>query len=165
MVLVSNLLQIQVHNALHHLKLISILKLTLLLIRINDLTYTEHTPTCKDLDDLPGLNISDSNLFGVRPTWWNLVWDSLSHHRLVAVVFQSCNRNLKYWCVGAGAVGTHVLILSSEMWSCGLVQSHDHSHHVFAVEDGRSQNVPGLVLGEFVDEWAEMLVLPDRKHT
>lgn len=55
-------------------------------------------------------------------------------------------------CIGACVVGTHIFILSSEMWSCGLVQSHDHSHQVFAVEDGRSQNVSGLVICEFIDE-------------
>ncbi len=59
---------------------------------------------------------------------------------------------------------THIFILSSEMWSRGLVQSHDHSHHVFAVEDGRRQDVPGRVFCEFIDEWAEVLALEDRRH-
>ena len=49
------------------------------------------------------------------------------------------------------------------MWPCGLVQSHDHSHQVFAVEDGRRQNISGLVVCEFIDEGAEVLVLEDRK--
>lgn len=54
---------------------------------------------------------------------------------------------------------THILVASSEIWSRGLVQSHDHSHHVFAVEDRRRQNVPGRVVCELIHERAEVLAL------
>lgn len=54
---------------------------------------------------------------------------------------------------------TYILVGSGEIRSRGLVQSHDHSHHVFAVEDGRCQNVPGGVLCEFIHERAEVLAL------
>lgn len=54
---------------------------------------------------------------------------------------------------------THVFVPCSEMRSGGLVQSHDHAHQVFAVEDGSCQNVPGCVLCELVDKRAEVLVL------
>lgn len=66
-------------------------------------------------------------------------------------------------CTCAFVVWTHIFIFSSEMWSCGLVHSHDHCHHVFAVEDGCSQNISGLVVCEFVNKWAEVLVLKCRK--
>ena len=49
-------------------------------------------------------------------------------------------------------VGTHVFVLTGEMWSRGLVYGHDHYHHVFTVEDGCSQNVLGLVLCEFINK-------------
>lgn len=53
----------------------------------------------------------------------------------------------------AGEAGeTHVLVLGGEMWPRGLVQRHDHGHHVFAVEDWRRQNVPGGVICEFIHE-------------
>lgn len=49
------------------------------------------------------------------------------------------------------------------MWSCGLVESHDDGNHVFTVENGRSQNVPGLVVCEFIHKGAEVLVLKGEK--
>lgn len=66
-------------------------------------------------------------------------------------------------CISASVLWTHIFILISEMRSCGLVQSHDHCHHVFAVEDGRSQDTLGLVFCEFVDKWTEVLALKRQK--
>lgn len=46
--------------------------------------------------------------------------------------------------------GSHVFILIREMRPGGLVEGDDHGHQVFAVEDGRGQDVPGLVISELI---------------
>lgn len=61
-------------------------------------------------------------------------------------------------------VSYYLFIFRSEARPVLLVESHHDSHHIFAVHNGNSQDVLGLILGQFIHKVAEMRTLGREKR-
>lgn len=67
-------------------------------------------------------------------------------------------------CASRGLPDTHVFIFTCETRAVQLVHSHDHSHNIFAVHDGRGQDVPCHVARQLISKGAEVGTLQGKRR-